>query len=189
MSRIVMSPVVTIFVLTAVARADSSAAFAFEKVTSEEGRYSVEMPGKSKSRTTKLRNGNVVYRNTVPVSQEQHFTIVFMNRQGAKANKDDPQKTLAAYRDDEYGSLTIVKDREIALGEDKVPGREYLIELDDMRDAYLRERVYLVGANLYILTVIGEKKLVNSKAADRFFESFRLTGKASTAPAPVERPR
>ena len=181
MSRIVTSSVLTLFVMTAAAPADAPPAREFKTFASEKGQYTIEMPGKPVATAIKAENGSIEYRQTALTSAGELFTIVYVDLHGGMLIKGDPQKTLAAYRDGFRGGQKIVKDRDITLGEDKVPGREYLIELNAADDIYLRVRVYLAGTRIYILTLMGEKDQVNSRAADRFFESFRLTEKVGAA--------
>ena len=185
MFRCTFHPILSVLLVSAAAHAEPSA---FQNVHSAKGGFSVEMPGRPNEKTIQLKNGTVVHRYTMPITLEQHFTIAVMKFQGRNVKTDDPQKTLTAYRDDEHHASTLVTDKTIALGKDKVLGREYVFELDDMRDAFLRERIFLVGANMYILTIIGEKKLVRSKAADRFFESFKLEEKGDIAPVSDKKP-
>ena len=66
------------------------------------------------------------------------------------------------------GNLTNEKDATVGSGR---PGRDFTATANDK---HLRGRVFLVGARLYRITVLGTEGFLNSEEATAFLDSFKL---------------
>jgi hypothetical protein len=71
------------------------------------------------------------------------------------------------------GKLKDSKD--VTLGKQKYPGREFTATITKPAEGEVRARVYLVGKRMYQVMVVGTKEYANSPAATAFLDSFRLT--------------
>jgi hypothetical protein len=116
------------------------------------------------------------------VKFENHFAAVIISNElsymvsyidlpnGGKAI--DPQKLL---RDVGHGSMDkddkIIRDDEITLDKNKVPGRDLLI---DKGKFHYRARVFLKDLRQYQVIVVGWPDAVKSKDADKFLDSFEI---------------
>ena len=163
------------FKITALALADPPK-LKFQTVTSKEGRFTVSMPGKPKETTQEADNpgGKVRIRVfTVELSKDLAYMIMY-NDFSVPALAAGPQTILKAGRDGGVSSLQgkLLQDKEISLGDDKVPGRDILIESPTV---HFRARIFLADKRLYQVIVVGSRAAVTAKDADQYLNSFKIT--------------
>ena len=147
----------------------------FQKYTSAAGKFTVLFPGKPKEQVQEIdtKGGKLKVVTTTVDPAPNLIYVVSVNDYPEDVAKTEPQALLKGVRDGNKGEDgKIVKDEEITLGKDKVPGREILIA---KKTLYYRARLYLAGNRLYQLIVAGPKEAVTSKEADKFLDSFALT--------------
>jgi hypothetical protein len=146
-----------------------------KKFKSEAGKYTVLFPGKPKEeiQKTATAQGQIqLVMNIYEVSNDLAYMVAY-NDYPLMAKNVDPQKNLQAARDGNKGANgKILKDTEITFGKNKIPGREVLIAKGPVQ---IRTKLLLAGKRLYQVMVIATKlEAVNSKDADKFFESFEI---------------
>jgi hypothetical protein len=172
-SRILVSSVIAL-VLAGPGAADSPK-ITFEKVTSAAGRFAADMPGQPAETTEKLPSGTL-HSFAVMAAGPSVFRIKYIDfPEGEVTKKNDPQGSLKAFRSGFREGKTFEGDKEISLGTEKIPGREYRLEAD--KGVFVRERLYVTGDRLYIVHVgsLNNKDFLGSDAANRFFDSFKIT--------------
>src|SRR5581483_11906211 len=100
----------------------------FEKVTSQSGRFTVEMPGQPTDKVEKSDEGE---RHTFAVvaAGPKVYRVAYFDFPKEVAQKD-PQTVIKAYRDGFRSGKTLDGDKIITLGPGKIPGREYSLEAD-----------------------------------------------------------
>jgi hypothetical protein len=144
--------------------------------TSKDGRFSVALPGKPKEDTKKMKIGD---------REVDHFLFTFGQKDGARlvtyldypadAVGKDRKKFLAERVDGNVSVLKgkVVSDDEIAVGKQKHPGREVVVEMPDRKRTY-RARVVLAGQRLYQVVALGPDDFMKSKSVDEYFKSFAI---------------
>jgi hypothetical protein len=146
----------------------------FKKFESEEGRYSVEIPGKIKQGAIKAGEGMKEYAAVgEPPGGERVFWVSYLDFKPEGLRGRPPQALMKTYRDGLRKDKTIEADKEITLGDRKVPGRDYRLQAEEK--FFVRERLYWDGIRCYRLYVGSpDKGFLDSKAANRFFDSFKI---------------
>lgn len=146
----------------------------FKKFESEEGRYSVELPGKIKQGATNAGEGMKEYVAVAePPAGDRVFWTSYLDFKPEDLRGRPPQELMKSYRKGLRKGKTIEDDKEITLGDRKVPGRDYRLQAEEKY--FVRERLYWDGTRLYRLYVGSpDKEFLDSKAANRFFDSFKI---------------
>lgn len=144
---------------------------------SKEGKFSVQMP---KDPSTTTRNvdtplGKLKLTLTEKQQGESHYAIVYADYPADKMKNFDVNKSLDGARDGSVKNTggKQISEKKITLGNAKYPGRELLIRLKDGR-VWMRQRIYMVDLRQYQVVLGGPEEVVKSKAADKFFQSFKL---------------
>jgi hypothetical protein len=165
---------ISLFVFTTFADAPE-----WKEFSSEEGRFKVLMPGEPKAYQLdtesdfgkgKLNMFRVMAGETGYVANYSDFP---------EAIKKQPLKQVFdSSRDGAIANLSgkLATEKDIKLGDH--PGRETLIDVSGK--AMFRAKVYLVGRRMYQVVMVGSKEAVSSKDAEKFFDSFKLTGDDKT---------
>jgi hypothetical protein len=147
----------------------------YRQFASSAGRYKVLFPGAVKSETTDVKTpagDRKLTLDTVEVSEALVFLVTYID------TPDDVAKAPAGPRLEKVRDATkgtdgkVLADKEVAVGADKHPGRDVLIEKPA---AVLRVRIVIAGNRLYQVMIQGPKEFVTAKDADRFFDSFEIT--------------
>ncbi|HLW66043.1 MAG TPA: hypothetical protein VKS79_12100 [Gemmataceae bacterium] len=154
----------------------------FEKLTSTDGRYTVEMPGKP-TQTSNKSGGGLELHYAIVKSVIEQYQVIYVDFADSVIRGKDPQALLKAYRDGEYAKKKFENEKEINFGSNKYPGTEYRVEtVFETKDGgkvpvFIRERDLLVGNRLYVVQyrAVVNKNLLDSKEANKFFDSFELT--------------
>lgn len=158
--------------LIAQAKADS---LDYKPYASADGRYKALFPGPVKTETTDVKATAGTLKLTldsVEVSEGVIFLVTYIDVPDAVA-KSPVGPRLDKVRDGNKGTDGKVHtDKEIAVGADKHPGRDLLIEKPTF---FLRNRVVIAGNRLYQVMVQGSKEFVTSKEVDRYFDAFEVT--------------
>ncbi|MCE9568249.1 MAG: hypothetical protein K8U57_40130 [Planctomycetes bacterium] len=147
----------------------------FKLYASTEGRYKVLFPGAVKTDTYPIKGDKGELTLTVDLVELRAgtaFMVTFVDAPDEVA-KLPAAGRLDKVRDGNKGTDgKVVADKEVALGTEKYPGRDVLIEKPEM---FLRNRIVITGNRLYQVMVQGPKDVVTSPSADRFIESFEVT--------------
>jgi hypothetical protein len=152
----------------------TSPTLAFQKVTSADGKFTVEMPGKPAENTKDVTGWKHHEFAVLVVNKQQvyRFVVSYMDLSGV--NVSDPQKLIQLYQIGSRKGQKIVEEREIALGTLKIPGRDY--KIDTGNDVFVREWLLLDGSRLYnVFVATNDKDFMSSKNANRLFDSFQIT--------------
>jgi hypothetical protein len=152
-----------------------SVAGAEEKFTSEKGKYLAafpKTPAESEKEIDTPIGKLAVFTAALEVKKDLGLIVIYVDYPDA-VKQQKAQEVLARTRDGTKGPKDrILDDKEITLN-DKIPGREYVLDREDA--VFYRARIYLDGARLYQVIVSGAKKDdVLSSMADKFLESFEI---------------
>ena len=146
---------------------------AWAKFTSEEGRFSVFMPGtpKDEVKTTPSADIGPYTTRFFTLRNPRHvFLIGYVdydpsfnfNRQAElEANRDQFIKQLSA---------TLVSSRNV-----RIDGHSALEFTAETGERIFKARVYIVGRRPYLIVLISPKNVDDSFALNRFFNSFKIT--------------
>jgi hypothetical protein len=168
--------VASISIFSVIAKADEKKA-EWKAFTSKEGKFKVLMPGTPKQEKLDAESDfgkGVLHMNVVQLGK----TMYGANYSDfpAEIKKFPIKQILDSSRDGAVDNLKgkLAKEKDIKL--DKYPGREVQIEVGEGKQLF-RARVYLVDQRLYQVVVFGTKEEATSKEAEKFLDSFMLTGK------------
>jgi hypothetical protein len=151
----------------AAAALGASAAFAFK---SDEGRFSIDMPGTPKHQVINPDPADPVVMNLYTGQRgAMSFLVAFAD---IKVGGRKPDEVLDGARDNVLGrpGRKLLAERRVTIAGN--PGRE--LDIAGPNDLALRVRVYLVGARLYQLIVSTTNKGAIGTEGAKFLESFRL---------------
>jgi hypothetical protein len=149
----------------------------FRAFTSKEGGFMVKMPGAPEQKSKDLGKGAMEYDFEVRNGLEIYRVEIVDLGNAFPINKE-AQLILKAFRSGFRQGAKFEGEKEITLGTDEFPGLEYQVDVGN--GALVRERLYLVGKRIVTLHVVGMKKeFLTSKEANRFFDSFQITGSAA----------
>jgi hypothetical protein len=150
----------------------------FTPFTSPAGRYKAVFPGEVKTDTTDIKAGKdgkqllKLTLDTVELKGNTVFLVSFVDATDEVAKAPAAQR-LDKVRDGNKGTGgKVVSEQDIALGKDKYPGRDILLETPN---GYIRNRAVIAGNRLYQVMVQGSKEVVSSPSADKFIASFEIT--------------
>ncbi len=144
--------------------------------TSEEGKYTAKFPGapKLKSETTKSAVGELtVHIATYATSDASTYMVSYTDFPPAATKKENHGTLFDGIRDGVKGKDGKIAgtEKELAIGPDKLPGREFTVEKGKQR---IRYRVILNGSRVYQIAVIGAESFTTGKDATAFFDSFQV---------------
>lgn len=147
----------------------------YKLFASGEGRYKVLFPGGVKTETKNVKTPageRKLTFDSVQLSEAVFFMVTYIDVPDDVA-KQPPGPRLDKVRDGNKGAEgKLLADAVVAVGADKLPGRDLLIEKPT---AVVRTRVVIAGSRLYQVMIQGPKEFVTAKDADRFFDSFEVT--------------
>jgi hypothetical protein len=146
--------------------------FAF---ASAAGRYKGIFPGAVKTETAEVKTPagpRTLTFDSVTLANDVRFMVTYIDPPEDVA-KQPPGPRLDKVRDAAKGADgRVVLDKEVAVGAEKYPGRDVLIE----KPLYaVRNRVVIAGPRLYQVLVQGPKEFVTGRDADRFLDAFEVT--------------
>jgi len=135
--------------------------------TSEKGRFAIAFPGKPKEhKQTVVGIENIAF--AVELKNGPMYLVSYFD---LPVNVSlSPDTSVKAYAGGRKGKL--LSQKRLVLDEE-YPGREGLVELPDGKQS--RIRVYIVKQRYYQVVMDGSRDAVASRAADAFFDSFKLT--------------
>jgi len=149
----------------------------WKEFLSKEGRFKVLMPGTPEP--PKANNKNDAGKNDLKLNTVSVGSTVYSAGHVDLPAMIKDSSVMQTY--DRWLELTVAKlggkvisDKEIKLG--KHSGCEVLYDIQDVKTIF-RIRLFLIGQRLYQLNVIGPKDEATSKDADKFLDSFNVTGK------------
>jgi hypothetical protein len=180
MSRVFVGSVA--LVITLVSGGAARAEQAFEKFKSAEARFSVEMPGKPEHTNHETPSGLVVHYFRFK-SFIEAYQVHYVDFPESVVRGGEPRKLFKVYTSSEYPNKTLEGEKHIAFGTDMIPCLEYRIETTLVTDngakapVFIRERLLLAGNRLYVIRyrAVLNENLLDSKEANRFFDSFEIT--------------
>jgi hypothetical protein len=149
----------------------------WKEFTSKEGRFKVLMPGTPKQTKADAESDfgkGVLYMNVAEAGRTMYGANY--GDYPAKIKEIPIKQVFDSSRDGAVANLEgkLATEKDIKLG--KHPGREIQIEVAGGKQIF-RARVYLVEQRLYQVVVFGTKATAASKEADKFLDSFKLSGK------------
>jgi hypothetical protein len=136
------------------------------------------MPGKPTNSSQPSSAGTTTYLFSLTKGSDSYlasYTDVPTNLAGL-----DPEQLLDNGRDGALNSTggELVEETKIKLGE--FPGRDFTYKITTLNGS-IRQRAYVVDQRLYQLVTTGTGNAVNSADAEKFFNSFKLTGTGATS--------
>ncbi len=147
----------------------------FKPFDSADGRYKAVFPGAVKSDTKEIKAGKERLTLTIDMVElkgNTSFLVSYIDVTD-EAAKLPAAERLNKTRDGNKGATgKLVAEADVAVGREKYPGRDILLETPD---GYIRNRAVVVGKRLYQVMVQGTKEVVSSPSADRFIGSFEIT--------------
>ena len=169
------TPPLAVLGLALLAVGAQPAALEFASFASTAGRYKIIFPGPVKTETTEVKTPagpRTLTFDSVTLDDDVRFMVTYVDPPDDVA-KQPPGPRLDKVRDAAKGSDgKVVLDKEVAVGAEKHPGRDVLIE----KPLYaVRNRVVIAGPRLYQVLVQGPKEFVTGRDADRFLEAFEVT--------------
>lgn len=161
--------------LALVGIAAQPAALEFTAFASTTGRYKTIFPGAVKTETTELKTPagpRTLTFDSVALEGDVRFMVTYVDPP-EDVTKQPPGPRLDKVRDAAKGADgKVVLDKEVAVGAEKHPGRDVLIEKPQYA---VRNRIVIAGPRLYQVLLQGPKQFVTSRDADRFFDAFEVT--------------
>lgn len=167
------------------APADSSPAENWQEFTSQQGQFSVSMPGEPTEEIEPAsdRNGNTESGSFLLELQGDTlgYGVFYKNLPNAPNSSDAAQlkEFFDGFRDDfvQNGVLegNLIQERDISL--ENYLGRELEVTGSE---GFIKMRVYLVEKRLYLLLAASQTKEAFPQDGDRFFNSFKLLANRPT---------
>jgi hypothetical protein len=153
----------------------------FKEFRSDEGRFSVQLPGVPREETRETKNGKL-HLYTVEFSHGV-YSVQWIDLPDAKDESGDMlEQRLASERDAGVKAVDgkVIADKAIKLA-DKFPGRDFTADVSvASTQGQLRGRLFLVDGRLFNVLAVGKKPFLESADTTKFFDSFGLLAK----PAP-----
>jgi hypothetical protein len=158
--------------------ATSQSSGGWQTFISDEGGFSIDMPGKPTNSTQPSSAGTTTYLFSLTKGSDSYlasYTDVPVN-----LAELDPEQLLDNGRDGALNSTggELVEESKITLG--KYPGRDFTYKITAL-NGNIRQRAYVVDQRLYQIVTTGPGNAVNSADAEKFFDSFKLTGTGTTS--------
>jgi hypothetical protein len=141
--------------------------------TSAEGKFTAQMPG-TPTEKTQMAAGITFKMYMVETRSGGMVVGVADMPIGANESEAMIQQRLDGARDGAVKNIngTLAGSSQITLA-GKYPGRELTANLPENK-GILKARIYLVGARMYQVMVLGNAAYVNSENAGKFFDSFSV---------------
>jgi hypothetical protein len=169
------TPLIAALAVALVGLAAQPAGLEFQPYASAAGRYKGIFPGPVKTETTEIKTPagvRVLTFDSVTLTDDTRFMVTYVDP------PEDVAKAPAGPRLDKVRDAAkgtdgkVILDKEVAVGAEKHPGRDLLIE----KPLYaVRNRVVIAGPRLYQVLVQGPKEFVSSREAERFLDAFEVT--------------
>jgi hypothetical protein len=144
----------------------------WQKFTSDEGRFTALFRGTPSKKTESAPTpvGSIeFYHYSIDTGDGAH-SVAYCDFPATIVQKGDLGKMLDGARDGALGRVkgTLVKETKISLNGCR--GREFLIKIKE--DAFCRAQIFLARNRMYVVQFLGNRQLVDSKDADKFFDAF-----------------
>jgi hypothetical protein len=145
--------------------------------TSQEGKFSVAMPGQPTKQTQKTPSeiGELNVNLFIVDQKDKGFIASFVDYPRGTVTDQSREKMLDGCRDGNVRGTKgkLQSEKRITQGEKKIPGRELVISLQDGKALY-RARIFLVGDRLYQVIAIGNPEFAQSAAVNAYLNSFKV---------------
>jgi hypothetical protein len=166
-----------VFVALGVVSAFASDPQDWKEFAPAEGRFKALMPGTPKPYKLDTESDfgkGVLHMNTVQAGKTMYGANYCDFP--AEVKKAPLKQVYDSSRDGAVANLDgkLASENDIKLGD--YSGREIQIDVAGGKQLF-RARVFLVDQRLYQVVVFGSKEAVTSKDAEKFLDSFKLTGK------------
>jgi len=148
----------------------------FKEFRSDEGRFTVLMPGKPKAQNQTLDSpvGKVDMVMYMVGSRKVGCAVAYADYPQQLINSTDPQKILEGAKN---GAVKNVSGRlvsETSIDFHGLPARDVVIEVPNK--AFITARFILVGPRFYELMFIAQTDKGHEQDISRFFDSFAIDG-------------
>jgi hypothetical protein len=148
-----------------------------KKYKSEDGNFSIELPGVPEAQRVPINpdneNAGKQVQYVYGVENGAYLVSYQDNPKLGEAEAKVQEEALKTAQDSlgkTFGKLLSEKPIKLL---DKYPGREFEYEIPGQKGRY-RSRMYLVDGRLYQVIVVGTEEFASSKTAEAFFNSFGL---------------
>jgi hypothetical protein len=169
---------IPLIILPLVAWPQDGEALPWRRVGPPNKAFAIQFPGQPQQQTQKLKipTGTLEVQNYIlkPQSGQPGFFVTYSEKVESPVRPSQPVTQLANARKAALDTTKgqVVSERKLKLGPH--PGLELLIALPN--GMHLRTRLYVVNNRFYEVFAVGTRTQVTGPAADKFLESFRLTG-------------
>ena len=146
------------------------------------GRFSILLPGTPQEAKQSVQTpGGAVELHLFAIELKNNagaYILAFADYPAATVKEKGAEQLLTESR---QAMLANTPGAKLA-GEKKItfdghPGREVSIETSKPQPGIMRDKMYLVGNRLYQIMIAGPKEKVESREADKVFDSFKVTQK------------
>lgn len=144
-------------------------------LSANDGKYAVKFPGVPKvtSQTAKTKAGELTIAIATYANADGNTFMVSWTDYPTGSTVDNQKQIFDGIRDGIKGNGKIVGDeKNIAFGEDKLPGREFVVDKGGRQR--VKFRAILRDGRLYQIAAIGTETFVSGKDVTAFFDSFEL---------------
>lgn len=155
--------------------------YRWEKFDSPDGKFSVQLPGKTESSDSQTPLSDVTTSRAIWVMSSPERWVNYSCVTTDYQDRSDPgeaqtEATLDSYRD---GVLTKASVRGVAVHERRLsiqghPAREVQADLINDPGSSLDMRIVLAGTRVYYLRVFTTRHARDEKTIQRFFDSFKF---------------
>jgi hypothetical protein len=144
--------------------------------TSKEGKFTVAVPEKPSSKTSKVpSDAGPIEVHMFVVDQKDRAYIMSYNDY-PPASVGNAEKMMNTVIEGNAKSLKgkVVADEKITIGKKNHPGRAITIEIGGDKKQIYKARVYLVGNRLYQVVALGPDDFAESKIVEDYLKSFTI---------------
>lgn len=147
-----------------------------KKYKSEEGNFSIRLPGVPKAQRVPVEDNENAPKQVQYVFGEENgaYLVSYQDNphleEADTAQIDEALKSAQASLGNKFGKLLSEKPIKLL---DKYPGRQFEYEIPGQKGRY-RSRIYLVDGRLYQVIVVGTEAFASSKTAEEMLDSFSL---------------
>lgn len=144
----------------------------WEKFTSADGKFTIELPSTPKEQVQSgMKMVGAEFGKTATDDREAMCAVAYLDLP-EQAQKADPKVMLEASMAKHKQGATVVEEKDVKLG--KNPGKAIVIDTDAHRK---HMRTYIANNRIYVLTCGGpsDRKLDDGKIAVKALDSFAFT--------------
>ncbi|HJZ56156.1 MAG TPA: hypothetical protein VKE74_14410 [Gemmataceae bacterium] len=143
----------------------------------KDGQFSVRFPGKPKENSQNADSalGQLkVYTATFATTEGNVYLVSYTDFPAGTVKPESHAALFDGVREGLKKDGKLVSETELAVGPDKLPGREIVIEKEKGKQ-HVKFRVVIRGDRLFQVAVVGSGDFVKGKEATAFLDSFDVT--------------